>query len=145
MAIFYFRPAGSVFEWFAFAHGLRGGRAYQVELNVDGAAGYAIASARADSTGRLGTHGALEEFADRLCHRGDNSFTPPHSMAGPHEIDVRVKDDGSPSGGNLLGRSLTSPSANAVPCIGNGDGMFDYRLFSQHAIKFRGDSPASNR
>lgn len=142
---FYFRPSGSVFEWFVFAQGLRGGRAYQVELNVDGTVGYAIASSTADSTGRLGAHGAFDEFADRLCHRGDDSYAPPHSMAGPHEIDVRVKDDGSPSGGNLLGRSLTSPSANGVPCIGNGDGSFAYRLFAQHAIQFRGDSPAGNR
>lgn len=142
---FYFRPTGSVLEWYVFADGLDSGRAYQVELHVDESAGYAVASLRADSSGRVGGHGTLDAFADRLCHRGDNSFPPPLSIAGPHEISVRIKDDGSPSGGNFLGRSLTSPSANAVPCTGNGDGSFEYRLFAQHAIQFRGDSTAGAR
>jgi hypothetical protein len=114
------------FEWYVRAQRLHAGLIYRIEVTVDDRATYAIGSARSDDNGMLAAHGTLTQFADQYCV-GDPS--PPEPVAGAHALRVSVKRDGSGSGPAGFGGALTDPT-RALPCRGNGDGVFDYWLVS---------------
>jgi hypothetical protein len=115
-------------QWVIRAQHLPPLRRYRIELAVDETARYAIASVRTDGDGRLAGSGLLTAFIDRACV-GDDA-APPQALAGRHRFRVAIKDDGAPMVGLLGGASPTS-TALRLPCSGNGDNQFTYRLVQQ--------------
>jgi hypothetical protein len=127
---FWSRTNGGELEWYAEALHLSPGRAYRLEVVVDDSAVFTIASVRTDPTGELGGYGALSSFRDVVCTGAGASS--PFPVAQARSFFVRIKDDGSAVRGTL-GGGLTSPGAG-LPCTGNGDGRWDYRLLSRVAL-----------
>lgn len=115
-------------EWYVRAQHLTPTRAYRVELQVDDHATYAVGSARTDRFGELTIHGALSRFEDRYCV---GQPTVPISLTGQHLMSVRIKADGSGSGG---AGGVTDPE-RMLDCDGNGDGVFNYWLVSRDEIR----------
>jgi cellulose synthase/poly-beta-1,6-N-acetylglucosamine synthase-like glycosyltransferase len=131
----WYRPAGEAFEWFVIGRGLPPDRAYRLLLKVDGTP-YAVASLTADPQGRLRGYGVLESFREQICVSAEE-FDPPRLLAGPHELYVWILDDGARSASGRTGL-LGAPTAEDLPCSGNGDGSFEPRLVEFSAIRFRG-------
>ncbi len=125
---FWYRAEQRMLGWVARAEPLPPLRHYRVELSVDGTANYAIASVRTDEAGRLAGSGLLTAFSDRACV-GDNADAP-RALVGHHQFRVAIKDDGAPNVGLLGGDSPTSTSLR-LPCSGNGDNQFTYRLIQR--------------
>ncbi len=129
------------FEWYVRAQRLHADLIYRIEATVDDRATYAIGSARSDDNGMLTAHGNLTRFADQYCV---GEPVPPQPVAGPHTIRISVKRDGSGSGPAGFGGALTDPS-RALPCRGNGDGVFDYWLVSPDVLRIGGAPQPSIR
>jgi cellulose synthase/poly-beta-1,6-N-acetylglucosamine synthase-like glycosyltransferase len=132
---FWFRPSGTTFDWRMRATGLTSGRAYRVQLSVDGQP-FDVASRRADSTGALIASGRLFAFMDQVCMGA--SQHPSLPLTGHHVIGVVVKNDGAPRSGGQTGSSLTGSSGSTVACSGNGDGDFGAQLSELHNFQFSG-------
>lgn len=137
----WFLDSGPTFDWRVRAQGLTEGRAYRVELIVDGQP-FDVASARADTTGVLAASGRLLAFTNRVCVGATNGA--PIALGGQHDIGVVVKNDGAaPSGGapapgGNVGGLTGSPNGDAGPCSGNGDGDFTARLSELETFRFTG-------
>jgi hypothetical protein len=127
----------AVFEWYVQAQHLGPNRAYRVELLVDDHTTYEIGNIRADRLGDLTVHGSLSRFEDRYCVAQP---AVPISLIGHHDISVRVKADGSGSGGGTGG--VVGPE-RTLDCDGNGDGVFDYWLVSRGDIHLGGTQTAA--
>ncbi|HEX5178330.1 MAG TPA: glycosyltransferase [Gemmatimonadaceae bacterium] len=133
--MFWFVSSGPTFDWRMRASGLTSGRAYRVQLSVDGQS-FDVASSRADSTGALIASGRLFAFMDQVCMGG--SQHPSIALAGHHVIGVVVKNDGAPRRGGETGGSVTGSSGSSVACSGNGDGDFGAALSELHNFQFSG-------
>ncbi|HKB53317.1 MAG TPA: hypothetical protein VKD22_04900, partial [Ramlibacter sp.] len=114
---FWYAHSGATFDWRMTATGLTSGRAYRVQLSVDGQP-FDVASVRADSTGALVASGRLFAFMDRACMGASQHPSVP--LAGQHVIGVVVKSDGAPRSGGQSGGSLTGNGAPSPACSGNG-------------------------
>lgn len=132
------KPAGTfsylvvdgAIDWYAFATHLRPGRAYRILLTAADGKEYAIASRRSGADGSLGAHGVETALMNRQCVGAEDPSRRPLESA--KLLRVAVKSDGSArgaSGNDLLG------SRSALPCGGNGDGVFDYVLQSADSIR----------
>ncbi|HSC32784.1 MAG TPA: glycosyltransferase [Gemmatimonadaceae bacterium] len=133
--MFWFLSSGPTFDWRMRASGLTSGRAYRVQLSVDGQS-FDVASSRADSTGALIASGRLFAFMDQVCMGG--SQHPSIPLAGHHVIGVVVKNDGAPRRGGQTGSSVTGNSGSSAACSGNGDGDFGAQLSELHTFRFSG-------
>ncbi|HKV50461.1 MAG TPA: glycosyltransferase [Gemmatimonadaceae bacterium] len=133
--MFWYAHSGATFDWRMIASGLTGGRAYRVELSVDGQP-YDVASARADASGALIASGRLFAFMDQVCM--GVSQRPSLPLTGRHVIGVVVKNDGAPRSGGQSSGGVTGNSGSAVACSGNGDGDFGAALSELHDIQFSG-------
>jgi hypothetical protein len=122
---FWYRTSNGALEWFIRAQHLTPGRMYRVEITADERANYAVASVRADASGALAGHGVLGAFTDRVCVGGEGSR--PQLLSDVRAFRVAIKDDGS----RESRASITAPGSD-LPCVGNGDGRWDYVLV-QHA------------
>lgn len=125
---FWYLAERQVLQWVVRAEHLPPLRRFRVELAVDDASHYAIASVRTDGDGRLAGAGLLTAFVNRACV-GDDA-DPPQPLIGHHRFRVAIKDDGAPMVGLLGGDSPTSTSLR-LPCSGNGDNLFTYRLLQR--------------
>lgn len=117
-------------DWYAFATHLRPGRAYRILLTAADGKEYAIASRRSGADGSLGAHGVETALMNRQCVGAEDPSRRPLESA--KFLRVGVKSDGSArgaSGNDVLG------SRSALPCGGNGDGVFDYVLQSADSIQ----------
>jgi hypothetical protein len=117
-------------EWYVRAQHLLPGRAYRVDLTVDGRDIYSVGHGRADGAGILTAHGVLVRFTDQYCISTPTEAQP---LAGAHQIAFAVKSDGAGSGAASAGSPLTDP-ARELPCDGNGDGNFEYWLVTPRPI-----------
>jgi hypothetical protein len=136
-------PTGPL-DWYVRAHHLLPDRIYRVEMTVDGHATYSVGRARSDDNGTFTVHGTLSRFADQYCV-GDPAA--PQPVSGEHQIGISVKRDGSGAGAAAGGALLTDPT-RALPCGGNGDGVFDYWLVAPNVIRIgpahgQNDEPAT--
>jgi hypothetical protein len=116
-------------DWYVFATRLSPGRAYRILLTAADGKEYAVASRRANADGSLGAHGVETALMNRQCVGAEDPSRRPLASAG--SLRVSVKSDGSArgaSGNDLLG------SRSALPCGGNGDGVFDYVLRSADSV-----------
>lgn len=118
------------FEWYVRGRQLRPGRIFRVELSVDDRGTYSVGSGRSDSAGTLTAHGTLTRFADQYCV---GTLAEPMSLLGPHRLSFSVKSDGSGAGSATFGAPVTDPR-RALPCGGNGDGIFDYWLVAHEPV-----------
>jgi len=133
--MFWFTASGTTFDWRLRAAGLTSGRAYRVQLSVDGQP-FDVASRRADSTGALIASGRLFAFMDQVCMGA--SQHPSLPLSGQHVIGVVVKNDGAPRSGGQTASSVTGSSGSMVACSGNGDGDFGAQLSELHNFQFSG-------
>jgi hypothetical protein len=116
-------------DWYVFATRLSPGRAYRILLTAADGREYAVASRHANSDGSLGAHGVETALMNRQCVGAEDPSRRPLASAG--SLRVSVKSDGSArgaSGNDLLG------SRSALPCGGNGDGVFEYVLQSVDSV-----------
>jgi len=116
-------------DWYVFATHLQPGRAYRILLTADDGKEYAIASRRSGADGSLGAHGVETALMNRQCVGAEDPSRRP--LASAKSLRIAVKSDGSAggvSGGDMLG------SRSALPCGGNGDGVFDYVLESAESV-----------
>jgi hypothetical protein len=123
-------------EWYVQAVHLQPGRAYRIDVTVDGHSIYSVGNGRADASGKMTAHGILPRFADQYCV---STPTVPQSLAGQHALSVAVKSDGAGTGSASAGSPLTDPGRE-FPCDGNGDGQFDYWLGTDHPFTIGGAS-----
>jgi hypothetical protein len=133
--IFWYKSSGATFDWRMRATGLTSGRAYRVQLSVDGQS-FDVASSRADPTGALIASGRLFAFMDQVCMGASQHPSVP--LTGRHVISVVVKSDGAPRSGGQTGSSVTGSSGSTVACSGNGDGDFGAQLSELHNFQFSG-------
>lgn len=124
-------------RWRVEAHGLDPERAYRVEMHADDGF-YSVASLRSDSAGTLRGGGTLDRFEDGTCVGADQSR--PRPITDAHTLGVAIKTDGAPNSGAQRSRSPTAAGGTELPCTGNGDGVFDYRLFEAAPIPLGGPS-----
>lgn len=128
---FSYLVVGGAIDWYVFATQLRPGRAYRILLTADDGKEYAVASRRSGSDGSLGAHGVETVLMNRQCVGAEDPSRRP--LESVRSLRVAVKSDGSArgtSGDDMLG------SRSALPCGGNGDGVFDYVLRSANSIPF---------
>jgi len=126
---FSYQVVDGAIDWYVFATHLSPERAYRVVLTASDGKEYAIASRRAGGDGSLGAHGVETALMNRQCVGAEDPSRRPLESAG--SLHVAVKGDGSArgaSGNDLLG------SRSALPCGGNGDGVFDYVLQSPNSV-----------
>lgn len=133
--MFWYSHSGTTFDWRMNASGLTSGRAYRVQLSVDGQP-FDVASARADTTGALIASGRLFAFMDQVCMGATQRPSLP--LSGRHVIGVVVKNDGAPRSGGQSSSGVTGNSGSAAACSGNGDGDFGAALSELHDIQFSG-------
>ena len=123
----WYREVDGAFTWYLRASGLEAGRAYRVEMATSdpGKQSYAVGSSRTDAEGTLTAHGVERALENHYCV--DATAGVPEAMGRVRQLTIAVKDDGSPGG-----QSMGSPtsSAGSLPCSGNGDNDFTYRLYS---------------
>ena len=131
----WFRDTASTFDWRIRASGLTGGRAYRVQLTVDGHA-FDVASARADYDGVLSAAGRLFTFKDHVCMGATSDAPVP--IDGAHRIGIVIKDDGAARSGGGDGGGVTGARSGTAPCSGNGDGDFAARLSELRELQFTG-------
>jgi hypothetical protein len=112
------------------------GKRYILELAVDSATIYDVASYQADSAGQIAVDTSLARFAEGLCV-GDN-YHPPRSLQGPHTIRFWLKLDGNPRTGMQRIADSTGALAAELPCTGNGDGDYRYVLLESAPAHFTG-------
>jgi hypothetical protein len=110
-------------------------------MTVDDRATYSVGSGRTDENGTLTTHGTLERFADQFCV---GEAATPQPIAGSHVLAIGVKTDGSGPGAAGYGGPLTDPT-RALPCGGNGDGVFEYWLVGADPIQVGGSARPASR
>ncbi|MEP7067086.1 MAG: hypothetical protein ABI889_13705 [Gemmatimonadota bacterium] len=116
-------------DWYLFANNLEPSRAYRVVLTAGDGKEYAVASRRSDAGGTFGVHGVETILRNRQCVGAEDPAR--RTIESARTLHVALKSDGSASGtsGNdVLG------SRSALPCGGNGDGVFDYVLQSPAAV-----------
>lgn len=116
-------------DWYVFATHLQPGRAYRILLSAADGKEYAVASRRTAADGSLGVHGVETALMNRQCVGAEDPSRRP--LASARSLRVAVKSDGSASGvsgGDMLG------SRSALPCGGNGDGVFEYVLRSADSV-----------
>jgi len=123
------QPDGQI-EWYLHGERLQAGRAYRVEVSVDGRNTYSLGNGRANGLGRLTLHGILTSFADRYCV---SAPTPRSPITGQHTISFALKADGSGTGAASEAAMLTDPT-DTYPCNGNADGDFGYWLVSDAPV-----------
>jgi hypothetical protein len=123
---FYFRMVSGSLDWYAVGHALGAGRAYRVVLTAADGHEYAVASRKAGGDGGFAAHGVETMLMNRQCVGTEDPSQRPLADALP--LSVAIKQDGSPPGSSSRGELLGSRSA--LPCNGNGDGVFDYVLRS---------------
>lgn len=121
---FYYRMVSGSLDWYAVGHAFGAGRAYRVVLTAADGHEYAIASRKAGSDGNFAAHGVETMLMNRQCVGTEDPSQRPLADALP--LSVAIKQDGSPPGSSSRGELLGSRSA--LPCNGNGDGVFDYVL-----------------
>jgi hypothetical protein len=117
-------------DWYVFATHLQPERAYRVLLTAADGKEYASASRRTAADGSLGAHGVETALMNRQCVGSEDPSRRPLESA--KSLHVSVKSDGSSrgaSGNDMLG------SRSALPCGGNGDGVFDYVLRSPDSVR----------
>jgi hypothetical protein len=127
---FWYSTSNGALEWYLRAQHLAGNRMYRVEITTDESARYAIASVRADASGSIAAHGVLGSFTNRVCVGDDASR--PQFLNEAREFRVALKDDGS----RATSPSITAPGGD-LPCVGNGDGKWDYVLVQNVAARLR--------
>lgn len=116
-------------DWYVFATHLQPARAYRILLTTTDGNEYAVASRRSGADGSLGAHGVETALMNRQCVGAEDPSRRP--LASARSLRVAVKSDGSArgaSGNDVLG------SRSALPCGGNGDGVFDYVLRSADSV-----------
>jgi hypothetical protein len=118
-------------DWYVFATQLRPGRAYRILLTADDGKEYAVASRRSGSDGSLGAHGVETALMNRQCVGAEDPSRRP--LESVRSLRVAVKSDGSARG--ATGNDLVG-ARSALPCGGNGDGVFDYVLQSTDSVTF---------
>ena len=126
---FSYEVVDGAIDWYLFATHLSPERAYRVVLLSADGKEYAIASRRSGGDGSLGAHGVETALMNRQCVGAEDPSRRPLESAG--SLHVLLKGDGSArgaSGNDLLG------SRSALPCGGNGDGVFDYVLRSADSV-----------
>lgn len=126
---FNYQLVDGAIDWYVFATHLKPGRAYRVLLTAADGKEYAVASRRAAADGSLGAHGVETALMNRQCVGSEDPSRRPILSA--KSLRVAVKSDGSASGvstNDMLG------SRSALPCGGNGDGVFDYVLESADSV-----------
>jgi hypothetical protein len=116
-------------DWYVFATNLRASRAYRILLTAADGKEYAIASRRAGTDGTLGAHGVETALMNRQCVGAEDPSRRP--LASAISLRIAVKSDGSASG--VSGSDMLG-SRSALPCGGNGDGVFDYVLESADSV-----------
>lgn len=124
----YFMVDGAL-DWYAFASHLASSRAYRVILTAADGKEYAVASRRSDADGTLGVHGVETTLMNRQCVGSEDPSRRPLESA--RSLKISIKSDGSARGASsndLLG------SRSALPCGGNGDGVFAYVLQSADSV-----------
>src|SRR6476469_4009668 len=129
MGTFSYEVVDGAIDWYVFATHLAPERAYRVVLLSADGNEYAIASRRSGGDGSLGAHGVETALMNRQCVGSEDPSRRPLESAG--SLHVLLKGDGSArgaSGNDLLG------SRSALPCGGNGDGVFDYVLRSADSV-----------
>ena len=123
---FYYRMVSRSLDWYAVGHAFGAGRAYRVVLTAADGHEYAVASRKAGGDGSFAAHGVETMLMNRQCVGTEDPSQRPLADALP--LSVAIKQDGSPPGSSSRGELLGSRSA--LPCNGNGDGVFDYVLRS---------------
>jgi hypothetical protein len=122
----YYRMVSGSLDWYAVGHAFAAGRAYRVVITAADGREYAVASRRAGGDGSFAAHGVETMLMNRQCVGTEDPSQ--RDLAGAMPLSVAIKQDGSPPGSSSRGELLGSRSA--LPCNGNGDGVFDYVLRS---------------
>ncbi|MDQ6830973.1 MAG: hypothetical protein M3081_19085 [Gemmatimonadota bacterium] len=123
---------GTVLDWHIDATGLDPRRAYRIEAHADSGF-YSVARVRSDTAGALHAGGTLDRFADHTCV----GLVPsaPRAVAATRALGFAIKNDGAPEEGSGKTLSPTSAASASLPCSGNGDNSFEYRLFERTTIR----------
>lgn len=132
--VVWYAPTGPALKFQLRAYGLRPGRRYLLELQVDKAI-YTVASYLPDARGDLAIDSSLAQFQEGVCV-GAN-YDPPMPTAGEHHVKFWIKSDGSPASGTMPGVVAGAPGAQ-LPCHGNGDGDYRYVLLENETADFTG-------
>lgn len=127
---FYYRMVSGSLDWYAVGRAFAAGRAYRVVIKAADGHEYAVASRKAGGDGRFSAHGVETMLMNRQCVGTEDPSQ--RDLAGAMPLSVAIKQDGSPPGSSSRGELLGSRSA--LPCNGNGDGVFDYVLRSAHPL-----------
>lgn len=124
--MFHYRVVSGSLDWYATGHALAAHHAYRVVLSSADGHEYAVASRRARADGSFVAHGVETMLMNRQCVGTEDPSRRPLADAVP--LSVAIKQDGSPPASS----SRTDPlgSRGALPCNGNGDGVFDYVVSS---------------
>jgi hypothetical protein len=121
---FHYRMVSGSLDWYAVGHAFAAGRAYRVVITAGDGREYAVASRKAGGDGSFAAHGVETMLMNRQCVGTEDPSQ--RDLAGAMPLSVAIKQDGSPPGSSSRGELLGSRSA--LPCNGNGDGVFDYVL-----------------
>jgi hypothetical protein len=116
-------------DWYVFATNLQPDRAYRVLLTAADGKEYAVASRRTAADGTLGAHGVETALMNRQCVGSEDPSR--RTLESARSLRISVKSDGSSrgaTGNDMLG------SRSAMPCGGNGDGVFEYVLTSADSV-----------
>jgi hypothetical protein len=135
-----YAPRGPGLHFVLHASGLKPGRRYLLELQVDDAI-YTIATYSPSARGELIIDTTLTQFAEGVCV-GTN-FDPPRPTAGHHRVKFWVKHDGNPATGTMPDIAPTAPGAQ-LACHGNGDGDFGYVLLENKVADFTGTNASAH-
>jgi hypothetical protein len=133
-AVVLYSPSGPGFHLRLNASGLKPGRRYALEMQVDGTI-YTVASYLADAHGGVAFDTTLSAFQEGVCV-GKN-YDPPLPASGHHDIKIWMKHDGSPPAGTMPGIPANFPGAQ-LPCHGDGDGDYHYVLLENAPADFTG-------
>lgn len=120
----YYRVVSGSLDWYVLARTFSSGHAYRVVITAADGHEYAVASSRARGDGSFVAHGVETTLMNRQCVGTEDPSQRQLADASP--ITIAVKQDGSPPASS----SATDPlgSRSALPCNGNGDGVFEYVL-----------------
>lgn len=132
--VVWYAPSGPALKFQLRAYGLRTGRRYLLELQVDDAI-YTVASYLPDANGDLAIDTTLTQFQEGVCV-GTN-YDKPTPVTGEHHVKFWIKSDGSPSSGMMPGVAAGAPGAE-LACHGNGDGDYRYVLLENEIADFTG-------
>ena len=132
--VVWYAPSGPALRFQLRAYGLKPGRRYVLEMQVDKAI-YTVASYAPDPHGDLAIDTSLTQFQEGVCV-GSN-LDPPEPLAGHHQVKFWIKHDGRPASGTMPGVAASAPGA-ALPCHGDGDGDYAYVLLENETADFTG-------